>query len=109
MRIRTKHYLVASAIVLLSLPVWARTKSASFTTTESFTESGKQINPGDYTVKVKDGDTQFVITKDGEVVYQGACHWIQLKTKSSVTQVQFNANGISEIDFSGDTQAVQVP
>ena len=95
--------------MLLSFPGWARTESVEFSIAQPVTVSGKTLDPGDYTINVKNGADQMDITKDGQVVLQAPCHWIQLKTKPDNTEVEFTANKMTEIEFGGKTDAVQVP
>jgi hypothetical protein len=109
MRIRAKHFLAGVAVLSFSLPVWARTESAGLTVDHSVTISGKQLAPGDYELRVADKGTQVTVMKDGSVVVQVPCHWIQLPNKPDATEVQTSGDQVTEIDFKGNTEAVQLP
>ena len=69
--------------------------------------AGTQLSPGDYEIKVKDGATQASVVQDGKVVAQVPCQWIQLSKKPVNSQVISSNNQITEVDFSGKTEAVQ--
>jgi hypothetical protein len=109
MRIGAKHFLAGVAVLALGLPVWARTESSELDVDHSVTIAGKQLSPGDYELKVEDNGTQVTVTKYGDVVVQVPCHWIQLPNKADSTEVKSSDNQITEIDFKGKTEAVQLP
>ncbi len=107
MHIRAKHYLAGVAVVFLALPLWSHTESAQVDIDHPVTISGTQLQPGQYELRVKDYANQAVVTKDGNVVAQVPCHWIQLPKEPQYSQVMFTKNQITEVDFGGKTQAVE--
>jgi hypothetical protein len=109
MSIRAKFYLAGFAVIMLSLPVWARTLSTDVTVDHTTTISGTQLKPGDYSLKVADKATQLTVEKDGMVVAKVPCHWIELTNKPDSTTIQSAGDQITEIDFRGQTAAVQLP
>jgi hypothetical protein len=110
MRIGAKHYLAGFAVILLSLPLWAQTFSTDLMIDQPTTIAGTELKPGDYQLKVKSDATQVTVEKDGAVVAEVPCHWIQLSNKPDDTEVSTNDNHqITEIEFGGRTEAVQIP
>jgi hypothetical protein len=107
MRLRPKHYLPGLAVILLAAPLWAHTESVEMQINHPVTIAGKQLNPGDYNFKVKDAAKQVDVMRDGNVVAQVACNWVQLSKKAPYSDVQFTKDQITEIDFGGKTEAVK--
>jgi hypothetical protein len=110
MQIRAKYHAIALAVFMLAVPVWAHTATAPLTVTESATIGGKQLKPGDYNLQVKDNQTQLKVVDaaTGKTIVEVPVQWIQLQQKPNTTQVLVNNNEITEIDFGGKTQAVQI-
>ena len=98
------------AVLFLALPVWAGTKTytAEWEATQATTIGNTQINPGTYKVEAHSDQNTLEIVRDGKVVAQTPCHWIQLPQKASETEVETNNNQITQVDFAGKTEAVQV-
>jgi hypothetical protein len=109
MRIHAKHVLAGLGVVFLTLPVWAHTNSADLQIDNPAVIGGTQLKPGQYELRVKDGATQVSVVQDGKVVAQVPCKWIQLPKKAENSEVTVSENRVSEIDFSGKTEAVQFP
>jgi len=110
MQIRAKHYATALAVFMLAVPVWAHTATAQLTVTETATIGGKQLKPGDYNLQVKDNQTQLrvVDANTGKTIVEVPVQWIQLQQKPNTTQVLVNNNEVTEVDFGGKTQAIQI-
>jgi hypothetical protein len=109
MRFRVKQFLAPLAVLFLTLPVWAHTESIDLTIDHTVTISGTQLQPGEYSFKVADNAKQVTVIKDGGVVVQAPCHWIQLPSKPDASEIKSSENQITEIDFKGRTDAVQLP
>lgn len=109
MRIKLKHCIGGLALCAMALPLWARTDSASISVTRPTTIEGTQLKPGTYQIKVaQNGDQMKVMSSDGKVIAQVLCHWVTLKEKASDTEVVFQHNTITEVEFGGKTQAAKV-
>ena len=111
MRMQAKHYLMAlSLVAFLALPVWARTASAQLTVTNPTTIAGKQLKPGTYNLEVQPNQTQLKVVdaSSRKTVAEVPCQWIQLKNTPANTEVLVDKNNVTEIEFSGKTQAVKV-
>jgi hypothetical protein len=107
MRFRFLEVFAVLAVLALSAPVWARTKSVDVHLTEASTIGSTQLQPGEYQLKAEEGASQVSIVHRGKVVAEVPCHWVQLQSKPSQSQVLFTSNQITEVDFGGDTQAAQ--
>jgi hypothetical protein len=110
MDIRTKTCLAVVAVLVLSLPIWARTDSAQLVVDHPVTIGTQQLEPGTYNLKANDGDKQISIARadNGKIVASVPCEWVQLAQKARQTEVLFNADRVIEIDFSGKTEAVAI-
>ena len=107
MRFRILQCFAILAVLAVAVPIWARSKSAELRLTEPATIGTTQLEPGAYTLKVDDGGTQVSVVRQGKVVAQVPCHWVQLSAKPRTTEIDFTANQITEIEFGGDLQAAQ--
>ena len=110
MQIRAKHYGIALAVFMMAAPVWAHKDTAQLTVTEPATIGSTQLKAGDYNLEVKDNQTQLKVIdiNSGKTVAEVPFQWIQLQHKPNTTQVLVNNNQITEVDFGGKTQAVQI-
>ncbi|MGA7842829.1 MAG: hypothetical protein WBS17_10095 [Candidatus Acidiferrales bacterium] len=110
MEIRTKTCLAVVAVLVLSLPIWARTDSAQLEIDHPVTIGAQQLEPGTYNLKANDGEKQISIVRadNGKTVASVPCEWIQLAQKPRQTEVLFDADRVVEIDFSGKTEAVAI-
>jgi hypothetical protein len=107
MRFRLLQSLTILAVLALATPIWARTKSVDLRLTDPTTIGTSQLQPGEYQLKAEEGANQVTILRHGKVVAEVPCHWVQLQSKPSQSQVLFTSNQITEVDFGGDTQAAQ--
>ncbi len=107
MRFRFLQVFAILAVLALSAPVWARTKSVDLRVTDTSTIGSTQLQPGEYQLKAEEGANQVTILHHGKVVAEVPCHWVQLQSKANQSQVLFTSNQITEVDFGGDTQAAQ--
>ncbi len=108
MDLRTKTCLTVVAVLVLSLPIWARTDSAQLVIDHPVTIGTKQLEPGTYNIKANDGENQVNIVRadDGKTIASIPCEWVQLAQKPRETEVLFNAERVVEIDFGGKTKGV---
>jgi hypothetical protein len=107
MRFRLLQSLTILAVLALATPIWARTKSVDLRLTDPTTIGTSQLQPGEYQLKAEEGANQVTILRHGKVVAEVPCHWVQLQSKPSQSQVLFTSDQITEVDFGGDTQAAQ--
>lgn len=107
MRLQLKHCIGGLALCAMALPLWAHTVPLSVS--QPATIQGTELQPGTYQIKVPNDGTQMkVVNSDGKVVAQVPCHWVNLQQKADDTEVVFQQNKITEIEFGGQTHAVKV-
>lgn len=108
MRLKSIQLLAALTLLTLAAPVWAHTRTATAYVIDTTTIGGTQLKPGEYQLKVEDSATQLQIMQNGKVVAVVPVQWIQLPNKPAETTVVMDSNKITEVDFDGNTQAVQI-
>jgi len=108
MRPKAIQFVSVLSLLALALPVWAHTDSATIHSDGNVTIGGTELKPGDYQLKVEDNAKDLRVTRYGKLVAQVPVHWIQLPKKAEDTEVDLTKNQVTEVDFSGSTQAVQV-
>lgn len=107
MRFRILQCFTILAVLAMAVPLWARSKSAELHLTDPATIGTTQLQPGAYTLKVDDGGTQVSVVRQGKVIAEVPCHWVQLSAKPKTTEIDLTENQITEIEFGGDLQAAQ--
>jgi len=107
---RQKLIQIMATLTLLTLaaPVWAHPRTATAQITETTTIGSTQLKPGEYQLKVEDNANQLQIMQHGKVVAVVPVQWVQLQQKPSNTEIVLDGNKITEVEFGGNTQAVQI-
>jgi hypothetical protein len=113
MQIRATRSFAALAVLLLALSVLAAknapgTNSATFSVHEVTTIGQSQLKPGEYSLQAVDGQNELDILQNGKKIGKAACHWIQLPAKSQVSEVLTDQGKVTQVNFRGDVQAVQI-
>jgi len=108
MRLKTSQLIGALTLLTLALPVWARTHSTTAYSDGTTTIAGTQLKAGDYQLKVEDNGTELQVLRAGKVVAHVPVQWVQFPNKSKTSEVMLNNNQIVEVQFGGETQAVQI-
>jgi hypothetical protein len=108
-----KGYVLGAAIVLMVLPVWAKPKSertdtADWSPMQPVTVGQTEIQPGDYTLKAQESGTMLEVVRDGKVVAEVPCHWVELPKKASNTEVDTYGNTMTKVEFAGRIEALQI-
>ncbi len=108
-----KGFVLAAAMVALALPIWAkpkadRTDKADWSPVEPVTVGQTQLQPGDYTIKAEESGKMFQVMREGKVVAEAPCHWVELPKKAANTEVDTNGNKMVQIEFAGRTEALQI-
>jgi hypothetical protein len=104
--------LTVPVLAVMTLPVWAKSNpkdSLSTTITISSTASLNSVTlaPGEYKVVAEGKQAKF--ERDGKLVAEAPCTWVTLSSKPPYSEVMTDHNRITEIDFSGKTQAIKFP
>jgi hypothetical protein len=110
MRICVGRFVTGLAILALAAPIWARprTESTPLDLAPPAGWAGTQLKPGSYQLQAVQDQNQIKVVRDGKVVAQVPCQWIQLPKKAEFSEVIMTKNQITQIDFGGKTAAVQV-
>ncbi|MGH9683231.1 MAG: hypothetical protein ACRD4S_06450 [Candidatus Acidiferrales bacterium] len=106
MRTRLSYFLAVSVVLVLALPVWAHTDKTPFDIDQTETIANTQLQPGHYELKVPPQGAEATILKNGKVIAEVPCHWIDLQSKPSEDEVISNGNTIVEVEFGGRRQAI---
>jgi hypothetical protein len=106
MRLNRKS-LGSFALLLAALPVWAaHMYTVTWSVSQPTTLGNTEIKPGDYELRVEEGQTQLEVTSHGKMVAKVPCHWIQLPSKATGSGVEVDNNKVTAVEFSGKTAAL---
>ena len=108
MRLKSIQLLATLTLLSLAAPVWAHTRTATAYISDTTTIGNTQLKPGEYQLKVEDNATHLQIVQNGKLVAVVPVRWIQLPQKPTNTAVLLDGNKITEVEFGGNTQAVQI-
>jgi hypothetical protein len=113
MHTRVKALFGDLAVLLLTFPFWGRpeavrTDTAHWITYEKTNIGNAELKPGNYQLQTRETENRLDILRDGKVVVQVPCHWIQLPKKSDETEVVTDRNEVLEVQFEGRTEAIQL-
>jgi hypothetical protein len=108
MRPKISKLLCAITLLTLAVPVWARTHSTTAYSDGTTTIAGTHLKAGDYQLKVEDNGTELQVVQEGKLVAHVPVQWVQLPNKAKTTEVMLDNNQITEVQFGGETQAVQI-
>jgi hypothetical protein len=113
MRLRLTGLFAALAVLLLTLPALAAknapgTNSATFSVHDPTTIGTTQLKPGEYSLQAVDGQNELEILQRGKVVGKAPCHWITLPAKAEQSEVLADQGKVTQVNFKGNAQAVQL-
>lgn len=98
---------IGFALLLAALPVSAaHMYSVMWSVTQPTTIGGMEIKPGDYELRVGEGQTQLQVVSHGKMIVEVPCHWIQLPAKAASDEVEVDSNKVTTVEFSGKTAAL---
>jgi len=106
MRLNRKS-LVSCAVLLAAFPVLAaHMYTITWTVSQPTTIGTMEIKPGDYELRVEEGQSQLEVVSHGKMVAQVPCHWIQLPSKAAASEVEVDSNKVTGVEFGGKTAAL---
>ncbi|HKV49363.1 MAG TPA: hypothetical protein VJN69_14815 [Candidatus Acidoferrales bacterium] len=105
MKLHWQQALGGLALLAMAVPVWAKTDSIQYVTTQPTTIEGHQLAPGSYTLNASDTTNQVVVKKSGATVATVPCKWIQLPEKAKMSEVLSSQSNLTELKFAGKTEA----
>lgn len=95
------------ALLLAALPVWAaHMYTVTWDVSQATTIGTTEIKPGEYQLKVEEGQTQLQVLSHGKMVAEVPCHWIQLPSKAAASEVDVDSNKVTAVEFGGKTAAL---
>jgi hypothetical protein len=107
MKIRYCDLLFASAVLTMAAPAWAHTDTAMLTFDKSVHIGTTMLDPSSYKVRADENASQIEVERNGKVVAQIPCHWIQLNSKSPSDEAVIDNDSIQQIRFEGRAAAAQ--
>lgn len=105
MKLHWKNTLGGLALLAMAIPAWAHTDSLPYVTTQTTTIDGYKLAPGTYTLDASDTTNQVEVRKNGNIIATVPCKWVQLKEKANESEVFSNNSKVTELEFSGKTEA----
>lgn len=108
MRIRVALPFAFLAVLFLSCPVWANSESTPLYLSQPATIGNTTLKPGQYRLIANLSAGQVRVERKGKVIGTFAGKPVTLQTKSEETAIVFNGRRISEIQFTGKTEALKL-
>jgi hypothetical protein len=106
MRLNRKS-LCSFAFLLTALPVWAaHVYAITWIVSEPTTIGTTEVKPGEYELRVGEGQTQLQVVSHGKMIAEVPCHWIQLPSKAAASEVAIDSNKVTGVEFGGKTAAL---
>jgi hypothetical protein len=109
MRLRAKHYLAGLAVLIMTVPVWARTYKESLVLDKNTTIGSAQLKPGSYELTADDAKKELNILQKGKVIATVQGQWVKMPQKAQGAGVDSDNDKITQVRFSGSDQAFQLP
>jgi hypothetical protein len=109
MRLRMKHYVAGLAVLILTMPVSARTYKASLALNKNTTIGSAQLKPGSYEFSADDTKKELNILEKGKIIATVEGQWVKIPEKSRDSGVDSVDDKITQVRFSGSDQAFQLP
>lgn len=99
------------ALLALSAPVFAKSMSQPIVLNQPATIGTTTLQPGHYKLTANLASDQVLIKRenDGKVVATVTGKTVTLNKRSEYSAVVFNGRNIHEIQFSGTTEAIEIP
>jgi hypothetical protein len=110
MAVNTKFYLGGLAILLFTVPSWARsrTDTAQWEILQAAEIGNTQLKPGNYQLKAQESQKVVDVLSDGKVIAHVPCHWVQLPKKAENTEVIMQKQQVVQVQFEGRNEAAQL-
>lgn len=108
---RLSQCLAVLALLALSAPVFAKSMSQPIVLTQPATIGSTTLQPGHYKITASLDSDQVLVQRqnDGKLVATVQGRTVTLNVKPEYNAVLFNGRNIHEIQFSGKTEAIEIP
>ena len=107
MYFHVKYYLAGLAVLMLTIPVWARTYKQSMVLSTGMTIGSTQLKPGSYELTADDTKKELNILQKGKIIATVQGQWVKIPRKAGASEVDFDGDKITQTQFSGSDQAFQ--
>ena len=101
--------LVVLAVLALSAPVFARAMSQPLDLQQTATIGSTTLQPGHYDLQADPNSVQVRVMQNRKLVATVEGKIVTLRKKAPCGAVMFDGRRIQEIQFSGKTQAIDIP
>ncbi len=108
MKIRVAPFVAFLSVLFLSCPVWAHSESTPLDLSQPATIGSTTLKPGQYRLIANLSTDQVRVERKGKVIGTFTGTPVTLQTKSEQTAIVFNGRQISEIQFTGKTEALKL-
>ncbi|MGA8034747.1 MAG: hypothetical protein WA823_21250 [Candidatus Acidiferrales bacterium] len=108
MRIGAKYLAAIAATALMSLPVFARADSTTLVVDTPTQVGQTTLQPGQYEIRAEPNADHLTVLHNGKEVATAPVRWVQLNRKPSETEVMMSSGRVTEVEFSGKTEAAQL-
>lgn len=108
---RISQCLALLAVLALSAPVFAKSMSQPIVLNQPATIGSTTLQPGHYKITANLESDQVLVKNqnNGKLVATVTGKTITLNQKSPYSAVVFNGRSIHELQFSGKTEAIEIP
>jgi hypothetical protein len=109
MRNRYYDILFVAGLLTITAPLWGeRTDVANLRFEKPVHFGAKTLDAGDYVIRGPESSKQLEVVKDGKVVAEVPCHWVQLDQRSPADEALMKNDSVNEIRFEGRTAAAKI-
>lgn len=110
---KCRAFVLMATVAAMAFPIWAkpkndRTDKANWEPVQPVTVGQTKLQPGSYMLRAQESGKTLEVMRDGKIVAQVPCHWIELSKKAASTQVDTTANKMTQVEFAGRTEALQI-
>lgn len=104
-----RKFIVAAAFSLAALPLWAaHTYSTDWSPEQPITIGTMQVQPGQYELKVEEGKSELQVLQKNKVIATVPVKWTTLPNKAANSEILTDGTKVTEVEFGGKNQAVQI-
>jgi hypothetical protein len=109
LRFNSKKSLIALAISVAAFPLWAaHNYSTDWNPTQPVMIGTTQIQPGQYELKAEEGKSELQVLRKNKVIATVPVHWTTLKSKPQSSEILTDGTKVTEVEFGGRTEAIEI-
>jgi hypothetical protein len=107
MRFSVKHYIAGLTVLILTIPVCARTYKEPLILDKSSTMGSTQLKPGTYQLTADDAKKELNILQNGKIIATVQGQWVKIPQKAQAASIDIDQDKITQVRFSGSDQVFQ--